>query len=420
MIAAHAKIAWRNVRRNRRRTALTVIAVAFGVLLIIVMGGKRNGQYAMMIDTSVRRSVGHVQIHRAGYWDDRSLKKAFEVHRSDTAAISSVPGVEGFTVRLETDALVGTGGENATGARIIGLLNVLDADGAEHVGSPRSAMIEGVFFADDDTSGAVIGRTMARNLGVSVGDELVLLTQARDGSIAAALLVLRGVFRVGEPEMDGYTLFCHLAKLQEALVSPGRATSIALIVDDHRRAGAVAEELSSQLAASLAPGAPEWEVMTYEELDPELMQTIAFDWAVDMILQLLLLTVVTFGILNTILMSVTERFHEFGVLMAIGMPTRAIGAVVFFEGILISTVGLVVGNVIGYAFNDWWQDHPLIISGQVAAIEDYGFVPMLFAVPDMVQQLVWSAVVLILTLIVAMWPAAVAMRYKPIDAIRHV
>ncbi len=412
MVSAYARIAWRNVRRNRRRTVLTVTAVAFGVFLIIVKGGQRNGQYEQMIDTSVRRSTGHVQIHRAGFWDERSLKLAFPVADADIAAVGNAPHVEHVSVRLEAEALVGSGGENSTGARIVGVLP--SAEEAMTVFS-RNVMIDGAFPTDSDTAGAVIGDAMARNLGVAVGDELVLFAQARDGSIGAALLSLRGIYRVGEPELDGYTVVAHLARLQEMLEADGNCTAIALTVSDHRYVSEAMEALERTF-----PDRDTWEIMSYEELMPELMQTIALDWAVDMILQALLLSVVTFGILNTILMSVTERFHEFGVLMAIGMRSRAIGTMVFLEGVAISAMGLLVGNVLGYAVNDWWQGNPIVVGGSMAAIEGYGFVPMLFAVPDVAQQIQWSVVVLALTLLVSTWPATVAMRYRPIEAIRHV
>ena len=409
MVGVYLRIAWRNIFRNRRRTLLTIVAISFGLLLVIVKGGQRNGQYAQMIDTSVRRSTGHIQVHRNGYWDHKTLRYAFVLDDVHPDAIEGVDGVAHVSPRLEVDALVGSGAENTTGARVIGVTPSRERAMTAFAGSVMTA---GEFLADADTSGAVIGHTMARNLRADVGDELVVVTQARDGSMAAAVFDIKGIYRLGEPDIDGYTVIGHLDAVQQMLAADGRATSVALTVDDHRNVDAVVAAIEKQL------GDPDaWEVMSYETLMPTLVQTIAFDWAVDVVFQTVLLVVIAFGILNTILMSVMERFHEFGVLMAVGMRPRAVGVVVFLEGILLSGVALVVGNVFGYLINDWWRDNAIVIGGSLEAIEGFGFDLLMFAVPDLGQQAVWSVVMLGMTLCVAMWPAWVAMRFRPVEAI---
>ena len=92
---------------------------------------------------------------------------------------------------------------------------------------------------------------------------------------------------------------------------------------------------------------------------------------------------------------------------------------IFAEASFLGSVGLLLGNVLGYALNAWWQHNPIALTSNAAAYESYGFEPMLYSMPDIAQQAIWSAVVLGLTFIVALWPAVVAMKFRPVEAIRQ-
>jgi len=410
-----ARIAWRNIWRNRRRTLLTALAIAFGIGLIVITRGLQAGSYAQMIDVAVRRSPGHIQVHAQGYWEKKDLAHTFPIAAVDTAGIAHIPGVAHVSPKLVVDALASVGEENSTGAQVVGVIPSLER--AMTVFGDSGIMEPGRFLTDGDTMGAVIGTTMARNLHARVGDELVLFTQARDGSVAAALVHVRGIFHVGELDMDGYLVMANLALMQNILVAPGRASIIALTVKDVRDVDRVRAEIEGLLATR--GGSARWQVMTYRRLMPDIMQSIAFDHASGIIFLILLLVVIAFGILDTILMSVMERFHEFGVMMALGMRGRAIAAMVFVEGLLLAVIGLAVGNAIGWAANAWWQQHPTPLGGAAEAMESVGFHPELIALPDLGQQATWSVVVLCMTLAVALWPAVVAARFRPVEAIRQ-
>ncbi len=404
------KLAWRNIWRNKRRTVLTIGAIAFGMFLITISRGIQYGTFGNMLDVSLRRSVGHLQVQRKGYWDERTLKYAFPVGGDDIAAIERIPGVDRVSPKLYTAALVGSGTENTTGALIVGVTPSMEQAMTLFATQP---MEEGDFLSDGDTTGAVIGATLARNLEADVGDELVVLTQARDGSMAAALLDVRGIYRLADPVMDGGVVIAHLALLQHILAAEERATAIAMTVRDMEDVGAVGSALRQRFVDD------EWAVMSYEDLLPQMMQFIAFKDAGNLLILIILLVVIVFGILNTILMTVMERFHEFGVMMAMGMRPGRIARMIFLEATLLSGVGLVVGNVAGYLLNNWWQYHPVIHPMEDIS-ESYGFVPLILAVPDLTSQAIWSGIVLGLTLVMAMWPALVAMRFKPVEAIRQV
>ena len=409
------KLAWRNIWRNKRRTVLTIVAIMFGTFLIVVQRGMQAGTYAQMIDTTVRRSEGHIQIHKNGYWDKKTLRYAFPITQVDTSAVAAIEHVDRISVKLTVDALVGAGVENTTGARVVGVIPSMEKAMTIFSTGP---MREGRFLEDTDTTGVVIGYTMARNLRAGVGDELMFFTQGRDGSMAAALLNIVGIFRAGEPDLDGYTVIAHLAEMQRVLTAEGRATAIAMTVDDPHNVPDVMQAIGGMLNAN-GPDAP-WEVLSYETLLPALMQTIAFDDASGILFLLLLLVIIAFGILNTILMSVMERFHEFGVMMAVGMKTKTIAAMIYVECTFLNIIGLILGNTAGYLLNWWWQQNPIRLDSFEDTYESMGFDPILTSLPSIPEQALWSGIMLALAFLVALWPVWTATHFRPVEAIRQV
>lgn len=414
---AVAKLAWRNIWRNRRRTALTLAAIAFGMWLIAITRGTHHGTFSQMIDTAVRRSSGHIQLQEQGYWQHKTLKYAFPISDADTAFVAGIDHVDKVSVKLSVDALVGSGSENTTGGTVVGVIPSHEA--AMTVLGP-AVMVDGEFLSDDDLDGAVIGRTMARNLHAKVGDELILFTQGRDGSMAAALLHVRGIFRLGEPELDGYTVLAHLSTIQRMLAAEGRATAIAMTVDDVRNVEAVTRQLHERF---IDGGESNWEVVTYETLLPGLMQTVAFKDASGILILLVLLVVIVFGILNTVLMSVMDRYHELGVLMAIGMKRSEVALMIVFETLYICLTGLAIGDLVGFVVNWFWSKHPIPLElgeEMMEAYESVGFDPVLISVPDIGEQMLWTAAMLVLTCTVILWPVVTAIRFRPVEAIRQV
>ena len=153
--------------------------------------------------------------------------------------------------------------------------------------------------------------------------------------------------------------------------------------------------------------------MGYEELLPGLMQTIAFKNASGVIFLLLILVIIAFGILNTILMSVMERFHELGVMMAIGMRARSVAAMIFLEGAYLNVVGLAIGNVAGYLLNWWWHAHPMRMESFEETSESIGFDPVLTSIASIPEQALWSAIMFGMALLVALWPVWTATHFRP-------
>ena len=406
----YMKIAWRNIWRNTRRTILTVLAIGFGVALTVLTRGTQFGMYSQIVDFNISLSVGHAQIHRAGYWDKKTLRNTFEASEVDIGGVAAIPHVETVSPKLNVEALVAVGDDQSSGAMLNGVIPSREAG----ITIVDETIIEGSYLSDDDMSGAIIGATLAKNLDAHIGDELIYFTQGRYGSTSAGKFTIRGIYKTGELDMDGFSAFVPLATLQPTLDAPGRLSALAVGVDDHRAVADVTTRLREMYEG------PDLEVMDYRALIPDIMQTIEFDNATAIIFLILLLVIIGFSILETILMSVMERFHEFGVMMAIGLRKGTLVWLVFCEAAFVGVIGALFGNVLGYAANAYLQANPIVLDSMSEAYTQFGFTPQIIAMTDIGEQLYWTAIVLTMTLAVALWPARVATRFSPVEAIRQV
>jgi putative ABC transport system permease protein len=171
-------MAWRNVWRNRRRSLLTVLAIALGLAFNIFMRGIGDGFHEQMVDNSVRAEIGHIQIHRAGYHDDPGLNKTLPDLARVTQALRSLPDVRGYSLRVLGGGLASTA-DNSSGVQILGV----DPEQERTVTSVQNAIVQGKYLADGMERPILLGDRLASRLKVTLGDKVVLMVQAADGSM---------------------------------------------------------------------------------------------------------------------------------------------------------------------------------------------------------------------------------------------
>lgn len=223
----------------------------------------------------------------------------------------------------------------------------MDPDHERRISSIASTIQTGRYLADGDSDAAVLGVTLAKNLDVAVGGDVTLLGEGRDGSVAADMLHVVGVYRSGVPDLDRAILEMPLARAQQTFGMEGAANTIALggsslaVVD---RAIPALRTLSRGAGVS---------VLDWAALEPALRQGIALKYAVAMMFYATLVVVVAFIILDTLLMSVLERTREFGMLLALGMRSGQIGAMVWLELLGLALLGCLLGLLAGGVVTLW-------------------------------------------------------------------
>ena len=332
------RLAWRNLRRNAARTGLTAGGIGFSVLLVSFAMSLQSGSYDIMIDSATRYFTGHAQISEKSYADQPRLDRTIENVQALQATLSAIDGLTVFP-RVQAFAVVSKG-EKSLGGMVLGV----DFEAEQQRLYIYNNVIEGTVPTQTDQ--ALIGASMARNLGAVVGDELVVLGSGKQGAVAAAIFAVSGIVETGQDALDRTLVFAPFAGVAETLYLQDEAHMLLLMVDDLSQLGAIATQINPLLPEQLT-------LQTWQQLMPLIEQSIEMDKAGGYLFFSMLLILVTFAVVNTFVMVLYERTREFGLFMALGMrPWQVIGQVQF-EALLLSSLGVALGLGLSYPLIDY-------------------------------------------------------------------
>ena len=405
------RLAWRNLFRNSRRTALTAAAGVFAVALSMTSLSLALGSHERWIEHVVRLYSGHIELTTAGYRAHRTLDHGMTLSDADRRALDELTEIDGWAPRLESWALVLPDRDGALGraAWVLGI----DPSRESVLSRIGMALERAGLEAGAEHVGVVLGRDLADNLGVDRGDTVVLLTSDYYGSQSADRFFVSGTIAVGDPTIDAYLALLHIRDLREFVEYPAGVSHVAVFASDTQEV----ESVRSVLASAFPP--PQFDVLSWHELIPDLVQMLVLDDVGNYLTLSVLIVVVTFGLLNTILMSVFERVREFGVMRAIGVRPRRIFALVMIEALMVSAIGLAVGFAISIPGLLWMEQHPIPMTAEalVGLFELFGIEPALAFRLSGLQVSTLAGVLLGAAVLAALPPAWRAARGRPADAL---
>ena len=326
------RLAWRNLQRNKSRTWLTAGGIGFSVLLVSFAMSMQSGSYEIMIDSATRYFSGHGQVSDASYIDQPRFERTVS---NATALQAELETIDGLSVmpRVQAFAVVSMG-ERSLGGMVMGV----DFAAETRFLDIYDNVIEGQIPRASDE--ALIGSSMARNLGARVGDELIVLGSGKQGAVAAAIFIIAGIVETGQVELDRTLVFAPIAGVADAFYLQDEVHMLLLMVENLSQLGAIGAQIETKLTGPLA-------LQTWQELMPMIEQSIELDKAGAQLFYSLLLILVVFAVVNTFVMVLFERTREFGLFMALGMrPWQVIGQVQF-EALLLSLLGVGLGLALG-------------------------------------------------------------------------
>ena len=405
------KIAWRNIWRNPRRSLLTASAIVFACILLIFMVSLQTGSYEVIINTAVRLETGHIQVQAPGYNDKPEIRKVVRHPNEVSDLFDKNAEIEAIAFRANAFSLVSSK-ERTYGVLIVGV----DPDRESKISPVPNAMQRGAYLAEKDRNVVVIGNLLAKNLSVDVGSELVILGQAYDGSVAANVLTVKGIFRTGQPDFDRSALHIPLASFQETYGMGEAVHKIVVMGKDLKKVDALARSIGSDLRQR--PQSRKLDVLTWNELMPGLEQAIRVDMVSAWIFYSILIVVVAFSIMNTFVMAIIERTHEFGVLVAVGMKRVRLVGLVLLESAFLTILGIIVGILLGVGITYYFQVHGIDISGTEDLFAQYGLPSVLRPKLTVGSILSGPLIICAVTLLTAAFPTFRILRLQLVRAMR--
>jgi len=401
------ELAWRQLLRNWHRSLVTTVAMAFACFVMIIYAALMQGMVYGSEKYAVATNTGDIQIHASGYREDPDL---YTVIKQPLAVLKRLRQ-SGFnaSARLYASGLVAAG-QSSAGVRLHGI----DIEAEKTVTILYRHLLQGRWLRPQAPNDVVIGGQLARNLGVSIGDELVFVGQSADGAMANDLFRVSGIIKAVSGQIDSSGVYLLASRFRELMQLPEGVHEIAIMRPDRSQD----LTLASQRVASLAPGL---ETLNWRQLQPAIARFVDTAGIETRILIIITYIAVAAVVLNAMLMSIFERIHEFGVMKAIGFRPMQTAILIYLEALLQTLVAAVIGGATGtwaaYYLSQYGIDMSAI-AGRLAfggmAIE-----PIWYAHLNSTSLLLPVGYLFVVTLLATIYPAWKIASIGPLQAIHH-
>lgn len=401
------RLAWRNLWRQPKRTLLTTGAMVFSNILLIFMISLQFGMYQLMVENGLKVFTGHLQIQAPGYKDDPKMRltvpnaiELAELVRGEDGLLASARGST-FALASSEDRTYG-----------IGVLGV-EPNHEPEVSSLPGLVKDGRYLDDLAAPEIVIGRTLARNLKVDLGDELTLLGSGVDGSFAAAVVEIVGIFDTGVVDIDRSISAIPLGTFQEMFFMQDAAHVVVITTPSLEDVDAAKLVVESRL-----PDDDNIVVHDWDALQPGLKQTIKADISSAVFTYFILVVLVAFSVMNTQTMSVLERTREFGIVMSLGLKPDRLARLIMLESGLMGGLGAVFGIIFGGLITLYFSVYGLTYPGLEEMASQFNLPGRMYPTVSVPSLVIGPAVVFVFSLLATIYPALRLRGLNPVEAMR--
>lgn len=399
------RIAFRNTLRQKRRTALTLLTIFGGFTLAAVSIGWSDGTYSYIIDMFTRNRLGHIEVHREGYLDRPSIYKRIQNYRQIGDRIQRIDGVQSWAPRLFAAGLASLNDQTAA-VQLIGMDTGLE----EATTGFSKNIVQGMPLSNSSSGQVLTGKELARILRAQVGDEIVILTQGADGSLANDLFRIRGIVNTGDDAIDRMGVYMNLADAQNFLVTNDEVHEIIVTVYNLKNIDRITQSIRDSLAD------PGLDVQPWQVFAKSFYDAMRADQDGMWIMLAVIILIVAIGVLNTVLMSVLERRREYGLLKAVGTRPGQIVKLVLAELCLIALGGVVLGAGLSIAVNWFLSIHGISLPISMS----YGGAEFTHMYAEITARSLYlpAITVFLSATLVGLAPAVKAARTEPAEAMR--
>lgn len=401
------RLAWRNIWRNKKRSIITITAIVIAVFLAILMRSMQLGMYDNMIQNVVGSYTGHVQVHSNGFWEEQTIDNAFVYNDSLIQKIKKTEDVAGTTKRIQSGCL-SSYGDLSKFVFVTGI----EPKKEQLLTDWNKRLIDGQLLQTNSNS-VNVGKGIAKYYNLKIGDTLIFIGQGYHGMQAVGAYPVSGILDMKNPNLNNTSVFMSLPKAQDFLSANNLMTHLVINKKQYSEEADIVATIKKQLNQ-------DYEIMSWQEMMPEIETIIQADSAGGLIMIFILYMIITFGIFGTVLMMTQERKYEFGVVISIGMKKTKLMVAMVYETIFLSAIGILLGIVLSRPIVLYFYNNPLEFpTDQVEMMENQGFEAVIPFMSSYDIPITHGLIIFFISLIICFYPILTIYNLNPIKAMKR-
>ncbi len=399
-----APLAWRNLWRNPRRTIITLFVVSVGLWSILSVASFIAAWAQSSRDATLKLLIAQGEIHAEGYLDNPNINRLMAPPEGALLTALNQPDISNWLARLELPAVV----QSEYKTLPVSVLGVLPA-AERRMSSVPGKLVEGRYLTGPEDDGAVIGLNLAKRLKTALGRRVILMITGADGLLEERSFDVVGIYDADTAFEDTY-IFTGQTALQKMVGAGNKIAEISFAVPDDAALTGVISRLKT--------AAPTLDVRQWRKLSLILGAMDATMGGVVLVWMGVMMVMISIGVINTQLMAVFERTHEFGLLRALGLKPGHVLALVALESLLLIGLGVLIGMAAGVA-TVWGLSSGIDLSAFGKALEAFKSGEVLYLRIRPLDYVIFPLAIWLLGVVVALWPAWRAAKISPVEAMRH-
>ena len=401
------KISWRNVWRNKLRSFVVIISVVFGLLGGIIIIAMSYGLNEERMNNAVKTYLSHIQIHNKSFSEEYNIKHTIDNLDGIKNAIDNDSRVVSYSKRIILNGML----SNSNGSYGIQVKGVDPIEEAK-VTNTYEKIIEGEYFKSKRDNTILVGKKLADRLNLKIKSKVVITFQDENYELTSLLYRVEGIFRSGNSRYDEANVFVKNVSITKNLPNFSGYHEIPILLTDIELRNQVKNDLISKNSNNLIEG--------WDDISKDLAYANEMLAAVLYIFMMIILSGLSFGIVNTMLMAILERRKEIGMLMSIGMSRFKIFLMISFETMFLSIVALPIGLILSYSIVEYYSVVGIDLSIVEAGLENFGVGTRLyFKVPNQ-EYFIVAIMVFVISIISSIFPSVRALKINPVEATKTI
>ncbi len=408
-----AKLAWRNIWRNKRRSLIVIVSVVVGVSSSLLNDSFGVGIMNQMIDNLIKSHDSNVQIYKSGFRENKKVIDVIPGKDKILSLIGRFKNINGYSERVISFGLISSAA-NSSGVSIVGVRPELE----KNVTDIHKKIVSGRYLSYQRNE-IVISKKVAEKLEVELGDKVVAVGSDIRGNVSSQMFRVIGIYRSGISEYDNINVYVPLSDAQQMLNLGNNIHEIAVSIKDYRKSSELKEKILAELSNNNIDKML-YEVSTFQELMPMMMAFLDVYQQWSYIIYIIIGIAVLFGVVNTMLMTVMERINEFGVIMSIGIRNSKLVKMIIYESLFMGLIGTITGFIIGLLIYYPMSIYGVDMSNFSESMASFGLPNIIYPKLNTIVIINTLLIIPFVTMIAGIFPAIKAIRLQPSEAVRFV